>query len=128
KDRYRKILVAPGRMRDGLLERIDREIETHRKKGDGYIAFKMNALVDKECIRALYRAAQAGVRIDLQVRGVCCLRPGVPRVSDGIQVTSIVGRFLEHARIYYFRNGGDEELLLGSAHLHQRNLARRVEL
>jgi len=128
KDRYRKILVAPGRMREEILERIDREIEVHKKKGDGYLAFKMNALVDKECIRALYRASQAGVKVDLQVRGVCCLRPGVPRVSPSITVTSIVGRFLEHARIYFFRNGGDEELLLGSADLMPRNLDGRVEI
>jgi polyphosphate kinase len=128
KERYRKLVVAPGRMREDILERIERETERHLKHGDGYIAFKMNALVDKECIRALYRASQAGVRIELQVRGVCCLRPGVPRVSETITVTSIVGRFLEHARMYYFLNGGDEELLLGSADLMPRNLEGRVEV
>jgi len=128
KERYRKLLVAPGRMRDELLERIERETERHVRHGDGYLAFKMNALVDKSCIRALYRASQAGVKIDLQVRGVCCLRPGVPRVSETISVTSIVGRFLEHARMYYFRNGGDEELFVGSADLMPRNLDGRVEV
>ncbi len=127
KDGYRKLLVAPGTMRDHIVERIEREIEQHEKNGDGYLAFKMNALVDKSCIKALYRASQAGVKVDLNVRGICCLRPGVPGVSENISVTSIVGRFLEHTRIYYFRNGGDEEILLGSADLMPRNLYRRVE-
>ena len=127
KQEYHKLLVAPGLMRHQILERIEREIERHRKHGNGYLAFKMNHLVDKACIQALYRASQAGVRIDLQVRGICCLRPGLPGVSENITVTSIVGRFLEHPRIYYFRNGGDEEILLGSADLMPRNLDRRVE-
>jgi polyphosphate kinase len=127
RDEYRKLLVAPGKMQQQLLDRIDREIERHRKDGQGHIAFKMNALVDQPCIQALYRASQAGVKVDLQVRGICCLRPGVPGVSDNITVTSIVGRFLEHPRIFYFRNGGDEEILLGSADLMPRNLYRRVE-
>ncbi len=127
KDEYRKLLVAPGRMRRQLLYRIEREIERHRESGGGHLAFKMNALVDKPCIRALYRASQAGVKVDLQVRGICCLRPGIRRVSETITVTSIVGRFLEHSRIYYFRNGGDEEILVGSADLMPRNLDGRVE-
>ncbi len=126
-DEYRKLLVAPGRMRQQILDRIEREIERHQQHGDGYLAFKMNALVDKKCIQALYRASQAGVKVDLQVRGICCLRPGVPGVSENISVTSIVGRFLEHPRIFYFRNGGEEEVLLGSADLMPRNLDRRVE-
>jgi len=125
---YRKLLVAPTSMRPELLARIEREIERHRAFGDGYLAFKMNALVDKQMIQAMYRASQAGVKIDLQVRGICALRPGVPGVSETISVTSIVGRFLEHARIYYFRNGGKEELFIGSADLMPRNLNRRVEL
>lgn len=125
---YRKLLVAPTCMREGFLARIEREVRRHREHGDGYLAFKMNSLVDKEMIQALYRASQAGVQIDLQVRGICSLRPGIPGVSDTIKVTSIVGRFLEHARIYYFRNGGDEEMYLGSADLMPRNLNRRVEL
>jgi len=127
KQEYRKLLVAPKRMREQIVARIDREIERHKKHGDGYLAFKMNALSDKECIKALYRASQAGVKIDLQVRSICCLRPGVRELSENITVTSIVGRFLEHPRIYYFRNGGDEEILLGSADLMPRNLDRRVE-
>jgi polyphosphate kinase len=125
---YRRVLVAPGHLRQGVLERIEREIERHRQHGDGYLAFKFNHLVDARCIRALYRASQAGVKVDLQVRSTCCLRPGLPGVSENITVTSIVGRFLEHPRIYYFRNGGDEEILLGSADLMPRNLDRRVEL
>ena len=124
---YRKLLVAPGKMQDQLIGRIEREIEQHKEHGDGYIALKMNALVDKRCIKALYRASQAGVKIDLQPRGICCLRPGIPGLSENVTVTSIVGRFLEHARIYYFRNGGDDEILLGSADLMPRNLYRRVE-
>jgi len=127
KQSYRKLLVAPDLMKDQMLARIEREIEQHREKGDGYLAFKMNALVDRKCIQALYRASQAGVEVELQVRGICCLRPGVPGISDNITVTSVVGRFLEHPRIYYFRNGGDPELLMGSADLMPRNLDRRVE-
>ncbi len=127
-DTYRKLLVAPGRLREEVLQRIDREIERHREHGDGYIALKMNALVDKTAIKALYRASQAGVTVDLQVRGICCLRPGQPGVSENITVTSIVGRFMEHTRIYYFRNGGEAEMFLGSADLMPRNLDRRVEV
>lgn len=127
KQSYRKLLVAPDLMRDQIVARIEREIEQHAKSGDGYLAFKMNALVDRSCIQALYRASQAGVKVDLQVRGICCLRPGLPGVSDNITVTSVVGRFLEHPRLYYFRNGGQEELFLGSADLMPRNLYRRVE-
>jgi len=127
KQEYRKLLVAPGTMRQQILNRIEREIKRHQQNGDGYLAFKMNSLVDKRCIQALYRASQAGVKVDLQVRGICCLRPGVPGVSENITVTSIVGRFLEHPRIFFFRNGGEEEILLGSADLMPRNLNRRVE-
>lgn len=126
-DRYRKLLVAPGKMREQLLERIQREIECHLEDGQGHLAFKMNSLVDKACIRALYEASIAGVKVDLQVRGICCLRPGVERVSENITVTSVVGRFLEHSRIFYFRHGGQEEILLGSADLMPRNLGGRVE-
>jgi polyphosphate kinase len=97
-------------MRQEVLRRIEREIARHREHGDGYIALKMNALVDSKCIQALYRASQAGVRIELQVRGICCLRPQIPGVSETITVTSVVGRFLEHSRIYYFHNGGEEDV------------------
>ena len=125
---YQKLLVAPVTLRKGIIDRIDREITHHLERGDGHIIFKMNALIDPLCITALYRASQAGVKVDLQVRGICCLRPGITDVSENITVTSIVGRFLEHARIYYFHNGGDEEVLLGSADLMPRNLDRRVEI
>jgi polyphosphate kinase len=127
KNSYDKLLVAPGQMRSQILARIRREIARHQENGNGHLAFKMNSLVDKACIKALYRASMAGVRVDLQVRGICCLKPGVKRVSENITVTSVVGRFLEHARIYYFRNGGEEEVLLGSADLMPRNLDGRVE-
>ncbi|MEM6453888.1 MAG: polyphosphate kinase 1 [Acidobacteriota bacterium] len=129
KDLYRKLLVAPGKMRELMLERITREIKHHREHGDGHIAFKMNSLVDKRCIMALYHASQAGVRIDLQIRGICGLRPGIPGLSETVTVTSVVGRFLEHTRIFYFRNGGgeDEEVIIGSADLMPRNLDKRVE-
>jgi polyphosphate kinase len=124
---YRKLLVAPSNLRDKIIERIQREVDSHREKGNGRLIFKMNSLVDRETIRALYGASQAGVKIDLIIRGICCLRPGVKGWSENIRVISIVGRFLEHSRIYYFGNGGDEELYLGSADLMERNLDRRVE-
>ncbi len=127
KTTYRKLLVAPESMRDGILARIEREIEIHRKQGDGHLAFKLNSLADKACIQALYRASQEGVKVELQVRGICCLRPGLPGLSENITVTSVVGRFLEHSRIFYFHNGGDQEVLLGSADLMPRNLDGRVE-
>ena len=127
-DRYAHMLVAPATLRAGLLERIGREIQAHRRQGGGHLIFKANALVDLEIIDALYEASRAGVRIDLLIRGMCCLRPGVPRLSETIRVRSIVGRFLEHSRVYYFRNGGRGEVLIGSADLMERNLDRRVEI
>ncbi|QVL36875.1 polyphosphate kinase 1 [Aminirod propionatiphilus] len=128
KKEYRRLLVAPGNMREALVSRIAREAEQHRLQGGGRIVMKMNQLVDRACIEALYEASRAGVPIDLQVRGICCLRPGLAGVSETIRVTSLVGRFLEHSRLYYFRNGGDEELFMGSADLMPRNLDRRVEI
>jgi polyphosphate kinase len=125
---YRKLLVAPINLRHRLEALVKREIE-HAKAGrEARLAFKMNALVDPEMIRTLYRASRAGVKVDLIVRGICCLRPGVPGVSETIRVTSVVGRFLEHSRIYYFLNGGQDEVFLGSADLMPRNLDRRVEV
>lgn len=128
KHSYSKLLVAPTTMRQEILARIEREAHCHREHGDGHLMFKMNSLVDAQCIQALYRASQAGVRIDLQVRGICCLRPGLPGISEHITVTSVVGRFLEHARIYYFHNGGQDEVFIGSADLMPRNLDHRVEV
>lgn len=122
---FRKLLVAPANLRARLLELIERE-SAHG--ASGRLIFKMNALVDAEMIEALYRASRAGVRVDLIVRGACSLRPGVPDVSETIRVISIVGRFLEHSRVYYFGNGGQDELYLGSADLMPRNLNRRVEV
>ena len=127
-EQYRKLLVAPVTLRNGIIDKIDREIERHKRNGDGHLIFKMNALVDPLCVAALYRASQAGVKVELQVRGICCLRPGVAGVSENITVSAIVGRFLEHARIYYFHNGGNDEVFLGSADLMPRNLDRRVEV
>jgi polyphosphate kinase len=125
---YRKLLVAPINLRGRLADLIRREM-AHQAAGErGHLIFKMNSIVDRHMIKLLYKASQAGVRVDLLVRGICCLRPGVPGVSENIRVTSIVGRFLEHSRIYYFRNAGQEEIFLGSADLMPRNLDRRVEV
>jgi polyphosphate kinase len=123
-----KLLVAPVNLKDRLQELIEREINQHERGGQGHLIFKMNALEDPRMIRLLYRASQAGVRVDLLVRGFCCLRPGVPGISENIRVTSIVGRFLEHSRIYYFHNGGAEEVYAGSSDLMRRNLSHRVEI
>src|SRR5215471_12593876 len=125
---YQKLAVAPLNLRERLESLIKREMQQHEKNGKGHLVFKMKALVDPDMIRVLYHASQAGVKVDLLVRGVCCLRPALPGVSENIRVSSIVGRFLEHSRIFYFRNGGDEEIYLGSADLMPRNLNRRVEL
>jgi polyphosphate kinase len=124
---FRNLLVAPVAMRERVEAMIEREIEHARDGRGGRLIFKMNSLVDDRLIRVLYRASQAGINIDLIVRGICCLRPGVPGVSDNIRVISIVGRFLEHSRIYYFENGGNPQVYLGSADLMPRNLNRRVE-
>jgi polyphosphate kinase len=124
---YRKLLVAPVNLRDRMVAMIRREIEHCCSGATGRIVAKMNALVDPKIITALYEASQAGVQIDLIVRGICCLRPGVKGVSENIRVVSVVGRFLEHSRIYYFHNQGKEEVYIGSADWMPRNLDRRVE-
>jgi polyphosphate kinase len=128
KREYRRLLVAPVNLRAGMEKLIEREIEQQKKGGCGHLIFKMNALVDPRMIRRLYEASQAGVRIDLIVRGICCLRPGIPGISENIRVISVVGRFLEHSRIYYFCNGGNEQIYLGSADLMPRNINWRVEV
>jgi polyphosphate kinase len=124
----RKVLVAPGWMREPLIEQIDRTIAAHEAGEPARIVMKMNSLVDQQCIAALYRASQAGVPIDLNVRGICCLLPGVPGVSETIRVVSVVGRFLEHSRIYSFHRGDEHVYYIGSADLMPRNLDTRVEL
>jgi len=124
---FRTLLVAPVQLRSRLSELIMREAE-HAKAGRrARMIFKLNAITDDQMVRVLYRASQAGVSMDLIVRGICCLRPGLPGVSDNIRVRSVVGRFLEHSRIYWFENNGQEEMYIGSADLMERNLDRRVE-
>jgi len=128
KNEYRKLLVAPINLRSRMDALIRREMEVQKKGGQGHLIFKVNSMVDRKMILLLYQASQAGVKVDLFVRGICCLRPGMPLISENIHVMSIVGRFLEHSRIYYFRNGGNEEIYLGSADLMPRNIDRRVEV
>lgn len=125
---YRKLLVAPINLRPCMEALINREIEYHRQGEQGHLIFKMNSLVDKPMIQCLYRASQAGVKVELIVRGICCLRPGLPGVSENIRVASVVGRFLEHSRVFYFRNGGNPAIYLGSADLMPRNINNRVEV
>jgi polyphosphate kinase len=124
---YRMLVVAPQAMRSTIVALVNREAALATPEQPGYIALKVNNLVDEAVIDALYSASQRGVRIDLVVRSICALRPGVPGLSETIRVRSIVGRFLEHSRIFYFRNCGNDEVFIGSADLMHRNLDRRVE-
>jgi polyphosphate kinase len=128
KRRYSKLVPAPKHLKQMLLEKIQREIEKHSKSSPGAIQFKMNALEDVDVTRALYRASQKGVRVDLIIRDSCRLRPGIPGLSENVRVISVVGRFLEHARICYFHNGGESEYYIGSADCMKRNLENRVEV
>jgi polyphosphate kinase len=128
KSDYRRLMVAPVTLRKRMTSLIEREIRHAQEGRKAALIFKMNALVDEPTIRLLYEASRAGVRIQLLVRGICCLRPGIPGISENIEVTSVVGRFLEHSRIYYFRNGGEEEIYIGSADLMPRNIDHRVEV
>jgi polyphosphate kinase len=125
---FRKVLVAPAYLRDGLLEEISKTVEAHKRGEKARIRVKVNSLVDQRAIQALYEASQAGVPVEVSVRGICCLVPGVPGVSEKITVRSVVGRFLEHARIYFFERGDEEKVYIGSADLMPRNLDDRVEM
>ena len=125
---YRKLFVAPVNLRERMTALIRREMEIQKSGGEGRMILKMNSLVDPKIIKLLYEASMVGVKIDLIVRGICCLRPGLSGISENIRVISVVGRFLEHSRIYYFQNGGNERIYLGSADLMPRNIDRRVEV
>ena len=124
---FERLLVAPRTLRSGLLERIQREIENQKAGKPAFIRFKLNSILDEEFIQKLYEASAAGVKVELVVRGICAIRAGVPGLSENITAVSILGRFLEHSRIFHFANGGDDELWIGSADLMNRNLDRRVE-
>jgi len=128
KRKYQKLVPAPGLLKKALITKIEREIAQHQEKGGGLIQFKMNALEDGEIVKALYRASQAGVKVDLIIRDTCRLRPGIAGLSENVIVISIVGRFLEHSRIYYFHNAGSDEFFIASADAMKRNLGARVEV
>ena len=124
---YSRLLVAPRTLRRGLLKKIENEIQNHKAGLPSGIQFKLNSLLDEDFIEALYKASQHGVQVDLIVRGICALRPGIKDLSENIRVRSVLGRFLEHARIFHFKNAGAREYWIGSADLMHRNLDRRVE-
>lgn len=125
---YHYLHVSPFDIRDNYIEDIEEEIQSHKVNGNGHIIAKMNSLTSKDVIKKMYEASQAGVKVDLIIRGICCLVPGIPGVSDNINVISVVGRFLEHSRIYWFKNNDDEKLFLSSADMMTRNMIRRVEI
>jgi polyphosphate kinase len=124
---YKRLLVAPRTIRSGLLERIQREIENQKAGKAAGIRLKLNSILDEEFVEALYSASMAGVKIDLIVRGICAVQAGIPGISENIKIRSILGRFLEHSRIFHFVNVGENEIYIGSADLMDRNLNRRVE-
>lgn len=128
KPEYNKLIVAPYDIRDVFIDRIDKEIRSHLQHGNGKIMMKMNSLTDKTIIEKLFEASQAGVKIQLIIRGICCLKPGIPGISENIEVVSIVGRLLEHSRIYYFHNNGEAHIYLSSADVMTRNMIKRVEI
>lgn len=128
KPEYNKLIVAPFDIRDVFISHIDDEIEAQKKYGNGKIIMKMNSLTDKDIILKLFEASQAGVKVQMVIRGICCLKPGIPGVSENIEVVSVVGRFLEHSRIYYFHNNGNERIYLSSADAMTRNMIKRVEI
>ncbi|WP_436845297.1 RNA degradosome polyphosphate kinase [Streptomyces cinerochromogenes] len=127
RETYRRLLVAPKSLRDGLVARIDKEVQHHRAGRPAFVRIKVNSMVDEAVIDALYRASQAGVPVDIWVRGICAVRPGVTGLSENIRVRSILGRFLEHSRVFAFGNGGEPEVWIGSADMMHRNLDRRIE-
>jgi len=127
-EEFQHLLVAPKSLKKEILKRIEKEINFHQETGKGYLAFKLNNLEETEIIQALYRASMAGIKVDLNVRGLCCLRPGIQGVSENISVISIVGRFLEHARIYYFKGDPVDDVLIGSSDMMFRNLNERIEV
>ncbi|NBE50340.1 RNA degradosome polyphosphate kinase [Streptomyces boluensis] len=127
RETYRRLLVAPKSLRDGLISRIDKEVQHHRAGRPAHVRIKVNSMVDEAVIDALYRASMAGVHVDIWVRGICAVRPGVTGLSENIQVRSVLGRFLEHSRVFAFGNGGEPEVWIGSADMMHRNLDRRIE-
>ncbi len=120
--------MAPFDIRDEFIRLMDEEIACHKKYGNGFIRAKMNSLTDKDLMMKLYEASIAGVKVELIIRGICCIRPGIPGISENITVTSIVGRFLEHSRIYWFHHNGENKVYLSSADMMTRNMIKRVEI